>query len=70
MIAMNHKLIASGINDKVQIFLDRWDYETYSVSIHPASGETTHEDFDSITEATLRFFQSCKEYGVEYKKAT
>lgn len=66
---MNHKLIASGMNENMQIFLDCWDYRTYSVSIHRKGQETIHEDYDSMTDATLRFFRVCRENGIEHKKA-
>jgi len=66
----NHRLIASGTNGSTQIFLDRWDYETYTVSIHYGDGrETSHEDFDTMTSACYRFFHACRENGIEPKKA-
>ena len=65
MEIMNHKLIASGANEEVQIFLDRWNYNTYTVSIHYSDDrETTHEDFDSIAWSCHRFFNACNEFGV------
>lgn len=65
----NHRLIASGTNGTVQVFLDRWDYETYTVSIHEAGKEAVHEDFDSMTWSCKKFFETCDKYGIEPKKA-
>ena len=65
----NHRLIASGTNGTVQVFLDRWDYETYTVSIHEAGKETVHEDFDTMTRSCKKFFDTCSKYGIEPKKA-
>jgi hypothetical protein len=64
----NHRLIASGINGTTQIFLDRWDYETYIVSVHKAGEKTTHEYFDTMTSACYRFFKVCSENGIQPKK--
>ena len=62
-----HRLIAYGTNGKKEIFLDRWD-DTYSVSVHSSGKNHFHEDFDSMTDATLRFFKVCKKHGIEPKK--
>ena len=68
MMSMNHKLIASGTNGTVQVFLDRWDYEDYVVSIHYGNG-TVRESFENMTRACQKFFESCRENGIEPKKA-
>ena len=68
MISMNHKLIASGTNDNVQIFLECWNYETYTLSIHEVGKGTIHEDFDSMVWSCQKFFETCRQYGVEPKK--
>ena len=65
----DHRLIASGSNDNVQVFLDRWDFVTYTVSTHVIGSKPVHEDFDSMTWACKKFFETCHEYGIEPKKA-
>ena len=64
----DHKLIATGTGTNVQIFLDCWNHETYTLSIHETGKETIHEDFDSMVWSYKAFFETCRKYCVEPKK--
>ena len=60
----DHRLIAYGENANTQIYLDRFDYDTYTVSIHTEGAATTHDDFDSLTDAYIRFSKACRKNSI------